>query len=576
MAMMFQNHPNTFLLATALLCHIVQGLPTPSTPETSTAAGNAVPSSNSVLFHVRPSTARGFLWSSVALAVLTAFAQGLVTALASMTESSTMWTFRFRLAKVEHWWWTVVSGMLLISLVLITLSFAAGNNNDSLSILILSSTTFLTIVQYMLPSWRSRRFIHNRWLAWSGPSRTAVPRKLIYYCGDRDDWRKLSRNVVIGEGKEVHSDYYGWHLFRLKGIVHDPTDILNAVSSTNIDKQYLSGNVQYVYHDGDDKSENVSLFWGVTQDFQPRVSRSISAIPANLLQSRPLTQDGFAGEGFCLAMGILGRNKGLKPWELVFKMEKKISTSLENRSAWRPRPAKTLRSYYEKTIETMYGGLGQNFVRAAVELSLLLMDVDEPAIATWLKAGCEHQSIIINKTLKENNATPSELKAHYESSYVSMIISLNNMKDKQLGRHNHEASEAKRPDIICLGLLLKARNEPQPTWWNEPIFASYRADEKKHLDGDWYQDAARLLGLSEYPPSFEDGEWDGSTGRRQPMVLSLSSTLEVGGPSQYDMGHGEPDYTVKRGLSDDIVLDYIRPKVPEPQNSGDSDTTLDS
>ncbi|WEW61196.1 hypothetical protein PRK78_006686 [Emydomyces testavorans] len=529
---------------------------------------------SSALFHVKPSTSLGFLWSSIGLAVLTALAQGMVTALAYMTESSAMWTFRFRLAKVEHWWWTLVSGMLLISLVLITLSFAAGNNNEAVSILALSTTTFLTIVRYMLPSWRSRRFIHNRWLAWAGPSRTAVPRKLLYYCGDREDWRKLSRNVVISKGKVVQSDYYGWHIFPQRGIRLDPTDILNVVSSTNIDKQFLSGKVHYVYNDGDDKSENVSLFWGAVQDFQPRVSRSISAIPANLLQSHPLTQEGFVGEGFCLAMGIVGRNKGLRPWDLVFNMDKSISTSLETRSTWRPRPGKTLRSYYETTLETVYGGLGQSFVRAVVELSLILLDADEHAVAAWLKAGCDHQSILINKALTERKATPEELKAHYESSYVSMIISLNNMKDKQVGHYNHETSEAKRPDIICLGLLLKARGHPQPLWWNEPLFASYRADEKKHLDSDWYQDAAKLLGLAVYPPGFEDGEWFGRTTSPEPKLsVPASPEMKMVTPSQLEAGLAN-GCVANESTSHNGVLSHIEPRPSVHAATYSSDATL--
>jgi hypothetical protein len=232
-------------------------------------------------------------------------------------------------------------------------------------------------------------------------------------------------------------------------------------------------------------------------------------MPANLLKSKPFTNEGYAGEGLCLAMGILGRNKGLRPWQLVFKVDKATSTSLEGGSAWSPRPAKTLRSYYQKTLDNIYGGLGPNFVSAAVELSLILMDADEPAIAAWLRAGCEHQSFEINKALLANDATAAELKAHYESSYVSMIISLNNMKDKQLGRHNHDSALAKRPDIICLGLLLKARGERQPAWWNDKVFNDYRADEKKHLDSNWYQAAAALLGLPVYPHGFEDDHWDG-------------------------------------------------------------------
>lgn len=207
-------------------------------------------------------------------------------------------------------------------------------------------------------------------------------------------------------------------------------------------------------------------------------------------------------------MGILGRNKGLKPVDLVFKMDKEISTSLENKSAWRPRPAKTLRSYYHTLLQTIFGRLGESFVNAAVELCLLLMDADEHALYEWLKEGCEHQSYQVNKELRKHNATLAELNAHYRSSYVSMIISLNNMKDKQLGQHNHGQSQAKRPDIICLSLLLKAENAAKPTWWNKSTIDGYRKAEKDHLDGDWYDAAAKLLGLPFFPPGLEDGFWD--------------------------------------------------------------------
>jgi hypothetical protein len=490
----------------------VRASPTLSIPLLFSRNGSNNQPPSSALFYPGGAAATGFLWSSLGLAVLTAFLQGLVTALAYMTESSNQWTFRFRLAKIEHWWWTAVSGCLLISLVLIILSFASGNNNEAISILALSSTTFLTIVRYMLPSWRARHFIQNRWLAWAGPSRTAIPRTRIALCGNRSDWKKLSQKVVIGEGKVVPSDYYGWHFLPLDSILQDPTDILNAANSTQLAEGTLSGTIEFVYNDGDDNSENVSLLWGAeNQGFQPRVSRSVSAVTSGLLKSQPFTNEGFAGEGFCLALGILGRNKGLRPRDIVFKMTSSISTGLEQKSAWRPRPAKTLRSYYNRSLDTQFSGLGRDFVSVAVELSLILTDADEPAVAAWLRAGCEHQSFKINKALQEAGATPAELNAHYESSYVSMVISLNNMADRQLGRKNHDRSQAKRPDILCLGMLLKARGvvEP-PVWWHLPVFNAHRADERKHLDGEWYKAAAQLLGLSIYPDGFEHGFWNGT------------------------------------------------------------------
>lgn len=516
------------LLHIGILLIDAQAFPFLASLRLSTRQAATYQSADSALFNPGDATATGFLWSSIGLAVVTALFQGLVTALALMTESSNQWTFRFRLARIEHWWWTAASGLLLTSLVLITLSFASGNSNESISILVLSSTTFLTIVKYMLPSWRARHFIQNRWLAWAGPSRTAIPRNLKTYCGNKGDWKRLSKMVVVGEGKAVPSDHYGWHFLPLRGISQDPTDILNAVDCTA-----LYGSVKtpcFIYSDGNDKSETVSLLWGIeSQGFQPRVSRSIAAMTSSLLRSQPFTNEGYAGEGICLAMGILGRNKGLRPRDLVvFGMDRGISTNLEQRSAWRPRPAKTLRSYYEKVLNTQFQGLGSHFVSAAVELSLILTDADEPATAAWLKAGCEHQNFEINKTLQDLAATPAELSAHYESSYVSMIISLNNMADGQLGRKNHDRAQAKRPDIICLGLRLKAKGATSPPeWWNRPEIEAYLAGEKQHLDHEWYQDAAKLLGLAAYPEGFENGHWNGTAQPQLPTNLSEATVGNI-------------------------------------------------
>lgn len=553
-----------YLLCIGILWSHTQARPIPDSLQVSSRQATDSQSSSSRILNVSDATARGFLWSSIGLAVLTALLQGLVTALALMTESSNQWTFRFRLAKIEHWWWTTVSGLLLISLVLILLSFATGNGSESISVLVLSSTTFLTIVRYMLPSWRARNFIYNRWLAWSGPSRTAVKIAEMTYCGTLDDWRKLSKVTVIAKGKSVPSDYYGWHLFPLKGISQDPTDILKDVNTTVLRSGTLSRTIDYIYNERYEDLDTVSLLWGAeTQGFQPRVSRSVSAMTSSLLRSQPFTTEGYAGEGFCLAMGILGRNKGLKPGQLVFKMTRQISSSLEQKSTWRPRPSKTLRSYYWKTLDAQYHGLGEEYVDAAVELSLILMDAYEPAIATWLQAGCEHQSFEINKTLQVLKATPDELRAHYESSYISMIISLNNMRDKQLGRKNHEVAQAKRPDIICLALRLKALGvENPPSWWNSPEIEGYLNGERQHLDHDWYQDAAKLLGLAAYPEGLENGHWNGTPHPDQPngSLSGLSDPTTIAAvPSQSLIA-----------VEDPITGDVELREFTLPQNDGNS------
>jgi hypothetical protein len=165
----------------------------------------------------------------------------------------------------------------------------------------------------------------------------------------------------------------------------------------------------------------------------------------------------------------------------------------------------------------VYGGISDQFVLAAVELSLILMDADSHAIATWLEGYCEHQYLYVNQRLQQLEATPEELKAHYESSYVSMVISLNNMRTRNLGRPGRGIDSKEkpcRPDIICLGLLLKARDQPEPKWW---------VHERTLLNGEWYNDAAKLLGLSSCPHGFENGQW----GVASPSLDSSTASTTV-------------------------------------------------
>jgi hypothetical protein len=496
------------LLRVAFILTAVSAVPVLITKEYDVAPSLTHRGAVVALFNPGNDASIAFLWSSIGLAVITAFLQGLVTSLAFMTETSNYWTFRFRLAKVEHWWWTAVSCLLFLSLLFNVLSFASGNSSEAVSILVLSTTTLLAIVRYMLPSWRSRKYIHNRFLAWTGASRTGIGANLKSFCGDRGDWETMAQEAKTRGAEGVPSDYYGWRLSSLKGTQMNPTDILlsGIVNAQTI--RAMSAPGKYVYADGYTDYSSVSLLWGSHSGFSPRVSRSISAVPINLLRSQPFTIDGFGAEGVCLAMGILGRNKGLKPATLVFNMDGSLSTQLENDSAWYPRPAKTLRSYYRKLATEVYGGLGDAFVSTAIELSLILMDATPTAVTAWLAAGCEQQSIGVNRDLQDEGATAEHLRAHYESSYVSMVISLNNMKDNKVSQSNHGQSEVIRPDITCLGLLLRARGLPKPDWWDLEKFRSYRTVEDLHLDHKWKEAAAKLLGLEDYAAGFVERGWD--------------------------------------------------------------------
>lgn len=83
------------------------------------------------------------------------------------------------------------------------------------------------------------------------------------------------------------------------------------------------------------------------------------------------------------------------------------------------------------------------------------------AIEEWLRGNFEHQSISINRFLRSLPIADSDerralLKAHYESSYVSVIISLHSMNPKMKTRPQRNNNLVSRPDIMCIGLLLKA------------------------------------------------------------------------------------------------------------------------
>ena len=473
-----------------------------------------------VLFRVDEEVGRAFFWLSTGLAVLTAFLQGLVTATALMTEASNQWTFRFRLALLEHWWWATVSILLLVSLVMVALSFASGNGGDQISVLALSSATFLATVQFTIPAWRLRFYTRTRWLAWAGPSRTAIQRGKQAFCGDAKAWNRLvaENDRSLTELQPTPSDHYGWRLWPISGIAWDPTDVLNVIDSKATGKIDIESGQSPVgvYINDDTKSNNVSLLWGPHLGFRRRISRAVSSMPLGLLRSNPSTVDGYDGKGLTMAMGILGRNKGLQPWKLVFKSNSAVSSHMEATSLWAPRPAKVLRSFYRSTLNAQYGGLGEDYVNAAVELALLLSDIPSWAANKWLYNSLEHQSLQINAFLAEtalHEATAEErqaaLNAHYESSYVSMIILLNYMNSEMKNKRESKNARIARPDLLCVGILLKARNQSLPSWWKLEAVRQQVEIETECLsrDLDWKFSMARLLGLDSWPIGFEHSHW---------------------------------------------------------------------
>ncbi|KAJ3506681.1 hypothetical protein NLJ89_g6740 [Agrocybe chaxingu] len=498
----------------------VYALPSPDVNVTTTSSNTSGPS----LPFITPTGQTALLWTSIGLAVVTSFWQGLIVTIVTITEDQGMWTFRFRIARYEHWWWTVVSVMLSTSFILIIFSFLSGNSNDSLGVLTLSTATAITIVRYAIPAWRNRTYIQLRWLSWTGPSRTGIASMFGKFCRDSSSWRSIQEIPRQARIVPAPSDEWGWAINPPKGIWQDPTALLQ-----NLDEKTISGAVSTdgqlgpcVYDDGYTRGQ-VSLLWGEREGFRRRVSRAINSIPNSLLSSVPSTYDGFNGTGLCLAMGILGRNKGLAPFQLVFDVDDrrkkandiarsdphyKVTTELEATSAWFPRPNKVMRSFYQKSMEDQYAGLGPEFVSVAVELALILLDCPPEVTRRWLDQNLEQQSMELNILMSNRMkgpgpaATPAELQALYRASYTSMIISLNYFDQIQ-----PDVGSTRRPDLTCFALLWLAEAGDEPKWWKEKWVETRLKAESNGLKGRWKRAASWLLGLGDTPPQLDLAKW---------------------------------------------------------------------
>ena len=333
-----------------------------------------------------------------------------------------------------------------------------------------------------MPSWRNRVYIENRWLAWTGPSRTSIFGVYRDLCGDAPQWTRLYKEHANRKmPTPAPSDIWGPALFPPAGLSHDPTAILETWGEDKGTFRYAAGDYPCVYDDGGIGDGRVSLKWGEDEGFRSRASRAVNAMPIGLLKSRPSTMDGYNGEGLCLAFGILGRNKGLRPTQLRFdasdawkrnrgiertKSDHPLRTELEDSSSWAPRPNKVMRSYYSRTVNEQYGTFPADFTAAATELALILLDIRQKELRIWLNERFEQQAMDVihylsgrRHAILDIRAPDAQLRTLYRASYTAMIISLNYLLPS--GRatiNNNSARTAVRPDLTCFALLWLAEH----------------------------------------------------------------------------------------------------------------------
>ncbi|KAL4078036.1 hypothetical protein J3A83DRAFT_4087978 [Scleroderma citrinum] len=432
-------------------------------------------------------------WIATGIAVAVSLVQGAITTLIDICESEGLWTIRFSLGRREHFWWTGIALALVASLGCMVLSFLAGNNSDSLGIILLSTASSLAVFRYAWPAWRNRHYCSNRWMAWTGPSRTGIDATLVPLIAGPNPWPELSKDVPI---MKQHPVDIRLPLSKPTLIAEDPTDILKAkkrqLELEASGKAGVPGSRQVKVmtpgtdHVPDDSTGlyapvrdgySASLQWGSMIGFAPRVSRGILAVPQRLLRSTPLTSSGHDGRAVCLSHGILGRNKGLSPTTFILRFDLK---KFEEKSVQWPRPSKVLRSYFREEMESAFKGLGPVFVDAATELTLLLADSSHSLIEDWLTKHMEHQDLAFNNQIARLGASDEHLQLLYRLSYAAMLVSLS----------AHRKGRKHRPELKIFIAYWKKHfgDEPLPSWTTFPEMKA-RLEAEEHELGDIDLDA---------------------------------------------------------------------------------------
>lgn len=333
----------------------------------------------------------------------------------------------------------------------------------------------LIMLRILIPLADSRSYIKLRWKAWTGPSRTGIAPAMSRYLGNRRDWQSLAST---SRGTSLHPvEAFPW-LTSLwsRGIAFDPTELLKARLRADeeanefwVPRSTVKSNVYAPFEDG----RPISLLWGSDLGFLARCSRGIMAVPTPLLNFQPKLKNGVDGRPICLAHGILARNKGLEPQNLVCNLQSPASfREFEENSALWPRPSKTLRSFYRTEMQKSYSGLGSSYVTVATELALLIADSDSNVVADWLDQGLEHQELHLNNDVAALGASVDDLSLLYRGQHVAMLVSLS----------EHRLGNRIRPELMVFRALCAQEGlQNLPPWLANPAMIERLAEETERF-----------------------------------------------------------------------------------------------
>jgi hypothetical protein len=237
-------------------------------------------------------------------------------------ENHHFWTLRLRLSTIEHW---LILPSIFIAWIALAQTFIfhfpPSFNTFRFSIsLIYAAGGFVVFLGYVLPVYHSRRYVQLRWKAWGGPSRTGIKAELVPYIGDQRDWQTLEALAEANVTMNPIERFSRISFSPRRLIASDVTSLLIARATADQKDDTLwvpqSSTRQGVFQPIL-PGEPASLLWGEHNGFQRRCSRAIISVPRALLSPWPKLAEGVDARGFCLASGILARNKGLHPTSFI-------------------------------------------------------------------------------------------------------------------------------------------------------------------------------------------------------------------------------------------------------------------
>ncbi|KAF9931225.1 hypothetical protein BGZ67_005422 [Mortierella alpina] len=298
-------------------------------------------------------------------------------------------------------------------------AFSKGESVDA-TILLLAAEVGVVVFVYVVQGTLHAEFRHIVWLAWTGNSRTGC---------DLLEGAKIA--AILASGNR------GAHLAERKPRYESKVDIpgYGAMFSPKIKQDLMTVLKQTPETERRTADEVFGVSRGITGYTLERIRSSYSLINVD------------EKKWMFVAGGIVSRNKGLYPWKLMCGLVEGavFIDEVETTSKWRPRSAKTSRSQYLIESTAQFGGLGEGFCLAVVEIALLMQDIPNSIVIRALKGNVEQQQSEKMWRIQKLFEGMELQRAMYECQYMTLCAKLN-----WYSKTNDE-----RPDLI-MGMMYAA------------------------------------------------------------------------------------------------------------------------